>query len=651
MSDLRQMHVMAEEYVTGRHWPIVIIPPVNGHPTKIPTGKRWQENLLQPGAACSVLKADFNVGLLLRDLADVDLDCAEARSAASLFLNKLPTGLIYGRTSSPASHLLYRLSSPLPYKKFLLPGDDRGALVELRVMQPPKNGTPASAFQSVLPPSTHPEGETYTWSKFEDAALVDSKELWRALHLIAITAALAKLHPAMDDEHKAARDEYRLTISGVLARRLPHDEALNVFIIALRAAGDRKDRKSIFHTTVQKLRNGAAVKGIPTFIEMVGDKAAPAVAGWIDEIAGHAEPREPGDESETGAVENVIVEECFEDMEAKAIDWDWDLRIPKGKLTLFTGNPDVGKTTVACAIVAAYTKKIPWPDGAPNDADPGDVLMLIAEDDPRDTIKPRLLAAGADVRHVHLLRGVQVKQGAKQIERELALDQDLALLENTLASHKQTRLVMIDPITNYFGHANVNKDQEIRRVLVPIKNVAERTGVTFIGVGHFNKRDGVAALQRISGGVAFPGVARATWMFAKNPEADGEYLMLLVKGNLTKRRDGLRYRIVEKIIPLPNEKQTGVPVIDWLGKSETSADSVVETAGNPEEKKKAKAKRFLLDFLANGDQPSETIIAEGAKQGIGRSNLFDAKKELGIRAYKDAGCWWWPTVQPSKGDA
>lgn len=288
MSTAELRHILAEKYVRRLHWPIVPIPPQNGKPTKAPTTKGWdQPNMwLQPGQAVSVLGPGWNVGLLLREFADVDLDSLEARKAAPIFLP--PAGLRYGRTSSKSSHWLYKPNHPLPFKKFILPSaTDRGDLLEFR-SEAPANGE-IKAVQSLIPASIHPDtGEEYVWELFEPTeCAIDSLVLFHSVHLVAITAALAKLHPAFDDEHKSARDEFRLATSGVLARYLP-DQGEKIFLRALEIAGDRKDRKSIYEATVTKLKSGDnRVSGVPSFVKLVGVKDANRVIAWVEEASGH----------------------------------------------------------------------------------------------------------------------------------------------------------------------------------------------------------------------------------------------------------------------------------------------------------------------------------------------------------------------------
>jgi putative DNA primase/helicase len=639
--DLRQMHVMAEEYVSERRWPIVVIPPVNGRPVKGPTEKGWQENLLEPGMASSTLGANFNIGLLLRDYVNTDLDCIEARLAANVFLPA--TGLIWGHMSSPASHRLYRVSVSRPYKKFSLAKDDRGAVLEWRTMTASVNGAEPKAFQTLLPPSVHPSGEQYTWTEYKDAALVDGNELWRAVHLTAICAALAKLHPPFDDEHKTQRDEYRLAIAGVLLRRLEQD-ALKIFTHALRIAGDHKDRTSIFEQTRDKLRNGNATTGIPALKKILGEQATP-ILNWIQSIGG--EPSDAASTSTSNAepFEEELVIGCMKNVTEKKIEWLWKDRIPENKLTIFSGNPDTGKTTTLIDFIARYTQGRKFPDS--EDITPvGEVLMLISEDNLDDTVKPRLHAADADMSKIHFVKAVEIRQGAKREERMLALDSDIALLEKALKMKPTIRVVCFDPLTGYVGRAKINDDQELRRVLIPLRELAERAQVTIVGLGHFNKRSDVSALHRVGGAVAMSGVARAVWMFTKDPDDSGLYKMLLGKGNLTKKRTGLKYRFEEKMITLPDQSTTGVPVITWEGEVTETADDALE-ARDPEIKKLAKAKRFLLEHFKQhpGLQPSQPIIDEAEnKHGISEPTLRRARRAMGIKVSKPLGVWSWELV-------
>src|SRR5579863_6427257 len=318
-------------------------------------------------------------------------------------------------------------------------------------------------------------------------------------------------------------------------------------------------------------------------------------------------------------VETTLLREQFSDVEAKPVLWLWPDRIPKGKLTIFSGPPDCGKTTVLIDLICRFTTRRDYPDGAANATEPGEVLMMISEDDVADTIKPRLIAAEADVSRVSYLRAVQIRQRAKKQERALALDEDLALLEDELRKNPGIGLLTIDPVSSYLGRADLNKEQELRRVLIPVRDVAERSGVTVIGLGHFNKRADVNALGRVSGAVAMSGVPRAVWTFGKSPTEDDVFLMQRGKLNVAARTTGLRYRFGVKELP------TGTaPLINWLGEETRSADEILDLERNPEGKRQDKAARFLAEYLADGAKPSTDILREGARRGISRSALFEA---------------------------
>lgn len=382
---------------------------------------------------------------------------------------------------------------------------------------------------------------------------------------------------------------------------------------------------------------GPECKDLSEFYEKNGEEAAKEWLRKAYESVAECSSFQKVDKAATatGAPVSELVIQTLINVTAQPVRWTWPNRIPRGKLTGISGNPDTGKTCVALDLMARYTTGRDWPD-APNENEPGDVLLLSAEDDPADTLRPRLEVAGADLERVHLVDGVRVSRNAKAEVKVLALEEDLSKIEQALNDNPQIGIVVIDPVTSYLSRADLNKEVEMRRVLTPLRVLAERAGVAVLIISHFNKRGDVGALHRVGGAVAMTGVARAVWVFAKDPEADGEYLMLPVKKNVGKKVAGLRYRI--------NEKQTAVggqPVIEWLGEARDSdPDSVLEVAGDPIQKRQARAGRFLDDYLTE-PKPSAEIMEAGKEAGISRSALFEAKKARGIRAEKKDGRWIW----------
>src|ERR1039458_10341820 len=114
--------------------------------------------------------------------------------------------------------------------------------------------------------------------------------------------------------------------------------------------------------------------------------------------------------------------QSFASIEPRKIEWFWPNRIPQGKITVFAGNPDVGKSIVSCDLAAIASTGRAFPD-TENTCGPMDVLMLFCEDDAADTVRPRLDAAGADVQRIHVLKVVVAKNASAE-DRQLAFDTD-----------------------------------------------------------------------------------------------------------------------------------------------------------------------------------------------------------------------------------
>jgi RecA-family ATPase len=79
----------------------------------------------------------------------------------------------------------------------------------------------------------------------------------------------------------------------------------------------------------------------------------------------------------------------------EALRFLWPGRLAEGKLAMFDGDPDRGKSLVTLDLCARVTSGRPMPDGSAQ-ADPANVLIINGEDGVADTILPRLQALGGD---------------------------------------------------------------------------------------------------------------------------------------------------------------------------------------------------------------------------------------------------------------
>ena len=210
----------------------------------------------------------------------------------------------------------------------------------------------------------------------------------------------------------------------------------------------------------------------------------------------------------------------------RKLGWLWLEKLPLGKISLFAGNPDNGKSLVATDLAARVTTGRNFPNDCENTLPPSDVLMLLGEDDLDDTAIPRLIAAGADMSKIIL----EDTETDSKNEIQLRLDRHLPLIEEKLESNPNIRLIIVDPISNYLGKANMVAEQEVRSILMPLKRLAKRKNVSIVLVMHLNKKSDLDAISRVGGAMAFIGVSRCSWMFVRDAGAGG------------RRGEGLHFR-------------------------------------------------------------------------------------------------------------
>jgi hypothetical protein len=331
---------------------------------------------------------------------------------------------------------------------------------------------------------------------------------------------------------------------------------------------------------------------------------------------------------------------------AREVEWLWPQRVPLGKLTILSGDPDLGKTWVMLDIIARVTTGRPFPDAAnPFGRKDGtqmgagfprrNVLWASAEDDDEDTIKPRLQKLGADASRVESLAFVlgeefdHKKKEFVETEQTLDLERHLDYLDKWLTGHPLVALVVLDPLAAFVGKIDTHRNSDVRRLLTPLAKLAAKHRVAIVGINHLHKGEGDNALYRGMGSMGFVAAARSSWLVTRDPnEPKDRRLFTKVKGNnASEEVGGLAFRI-------------GPPFggISWEeGSIEMTADEALRASSSSRAPARTAAKQWLLELLKNGPMPAKEIWELADADGMCRKTVKTAKKELGIGSKREGG--------------
>jgi hypothetical protein len=138
-------------------------------------------------------------------------------------------------------------------------------------------------------------------------------------------------------------------------------------------------------------------------IEAVHELETPTAASSLERTVPDPPQPTPNHHGENAAEpERRLRLTCAVNLAPREVEWLWAGRVPLGMITMFAGDPKLGKSYVTLAMAAAVLRGLPLPlSDRPNRA--GSTILMSAEDDPVRTILPRLAAAGADLTKVHIL--------------------------------------------------------------------------------------------------------------------------------------------------------------------------------------------------------------------------------------------------------
>jgi hypothetical protein len=336
---------------------------------------------------------------------------------------------------------------------------------------------------------------------------------------------------------------------------------------------------------------------------------------------------------------------CFTEVEARPINWLWPGRIARGKVCMLAGNPGLGKSQITASMAAIVTRGGTWPVDRTT-CKSGAVIFLSAEDDPADTIRPRLEAAGADISRCFTLDAItdlHPSSGAS-VRRSFNLKTDLDRLADLLREVPEPAMVVVDPISAYLGSADSHNNAEIRALLAPLNDLAAEHSVAIVAVSHLNKGGGSEALLRVTGSLAFVAAARSAYVVAIDKDEPDRRLLLPLKNNVGPDRGGLAFRIQPaEVASHAGAIESSRVMWDSAAVSITADEAMTPQLDSEERSDLEDAKGFLRDFLSTGPMPSKRVRVEAEGAGHSWATIRRAQKALGVEAAKEGmtGPWLW----------
>ena len=316
----------------------------------------------------------------------------------------------------------------------------------------------------------------------------------------------------------------------------------------------------------------------------------------------------------------------YSNVRPRKVDWLWYPYIPYGKLTVLQGDPGDGKSTFILQIAALLSKGLQMPDGY-RVKESQSIIYQCSEDDLADTVKPRLIAAGADCARIAFI-----------VDDDERLTLEDERIEKTLAATK-ARLLIIDPIQAYLTQDyDLQNAIRMRRVLGGLSDLAAKYQCAIVLVGHMNKASGGKDLYRGLGSIDIAAIARSVLMIARDKENPEIRYMIPVKSSLAPEGCAIAFSL---------SREAG---FQWDGLCSIDVHELLSNEPK-HDKKLVLACKYLDEMLNAHEMTSKYIYDKMQRMGIGRRTVESAKQKMHITSYRKSGTWYWKLPAVAENEA
>jgi len=326
------------------------------------------------------------------------------------------------------------------------------------------------------------------------------------------------------------------------------------------------------------------------------------------------------------------------DVKSQPLRWLWENMIPRGKLTVMCGDPGLGKSFMTLDILSRISTGSPMPGEAEFGAgaglgvgvgecttmrrEPMSGILLSAEDDPSDTIRPRLEVMGANLEKAIVFDGVEQANGDVF---DFVLGENIKQLYELVEQTGDVGLVVVDPISAYVGETDSYNNAQVRAMLKPLSDMAADLDVAVVLVTHLRKGDAEKAVHRAMGSLAFTAAARTVLVVTKDPDDPDLRVVLVAKSNVGKDRMGWTYRIDGGKVVWVSQIQAGAD--EFLAKSAATKPGAGRGGrpSNPSIDKFADDLRWLMSQSPDGKVLVGVIKKLATRNGLAFETVSQTK--------------------------
>jgi len=320
------------------------------------------------------------------------------------------------------------------------------------------------------------------------------------------------------------------------------------------------------------------------------------------------------------AVQKAQPYTLLSDLQTKPATYLWHPRISYGEITLIDGDPGSGKSSIILDLAARLTTGSAMPNGG--EGAQGGVILLLGEDSIQKTVLPRLAAAGADLTRI------------ATPDIPITIPDGLPIIKET-ARKVGAKLLVIDPLMSFLG-PNAMIDQNVRKALTPLAELANKTGMAVVVVRHLTKGNGRHALYRGSGSIGIIAATRSALLVAKAPHDADLRVLAQTKNNLGPLAPCLLFE--------PVATETGMVRIEWRREFDCKIEDLLKNGAQKVDRLE-KAKDFLLDVLAIGPVLQQDVRSKATEAGLAWRTVERAKEALGVESNRQgwgpgSKCYW-----------